>query len=393
VVIGAGFIGLEIAENLVTQGIDVTIVKATPQVLPPLDPELAILVSDELTAHGVHVATGASVASIEESSVVLSDGRVIAADLVVGAIGVRPDVRLAELAGLALGPSGGIAINWANQTNDPDVYAVGDAVEKPDAISHATSLIALANVANRQGRRVADHIAGRPSHPVSSLGTAIVKVFDVVAATVGWNERRLRSAERTFRSIHSHPFDHATYYPGAKRMAVKLIFDPFDATILGAQIVGRSGVDKRIDVIATAMTGGITADHLADLELAYAPPFSSAKDPVNLLGYMAENVLSGDCDVVAPHELNGLVSKGWAIIDVRTAEEHAAGAIEGSTNWPIDSLRDNLDQLGSGPVVIYCEVGQRGHTATSLLHELGIEARNLDGGYQTWLASTRAQAN
>jgi NADPH-dependent 2,4-dienoyl-CoA reductase/sulfur reductase-like enzyme/rhodanese-related sulfurtransferase len=393
VVIGAGFIGLEMAENLVGQGIDVTIVEATPQVLPPLDPELAILVSDELTAHGVHVATGASVASIEESSVVLTDGRVIAADLVVGAIGVRPDVRLAELAGLALGPSGGIAINWANQTNDPDVYAVGDAVEKPDAISHATSLIALANVANRQGRRVADHIAGRTSHPVSSLGTAIVKVFDVVAATVGWNERRLRSAERPFRSIHSHPFDHATYYPGADRMAVKLIFDPFDATILGAQIVGRSGVDKRIDVIATAMTGGITADRLADLELAYAPPFSSAKDPVNLLGYMAENVLNGDCDVVAPHELNGLVSKGWAIIDVRTAEEHAAGAIEGSTNLPIDSLRDHLDKLGGGPVVIYCEVGQRGHTATSLLHELGIEARNLDGGYQTWLASTRAQTN
>jgi NADPH-dependent 2,4-dienoyl-CoA reductase/sulfur reductase-like enzyme/rhodanese-related sulfurtransferase len=368
VVIGAGFIGLEMAE-------------------------LAILVSDELTAHGVHVATGASVASIEESSVVLNDGRVIAADLVVGAIGVRPDVRLAELAGLALGPSGGIAINWANQTNDPDVYAVGDAVEKPDAISHATSLIALANVANRQGRRVADHIAGRPSHHVSSLGTAIVKVFDVVAATVGWNERRLSSAERPFRSIHSHPSDHATHYPGANRMAVKLIFDPFDATILGAQIVGRSGVDKRIDVIAAAMTGGITADRLADLELAYAPPFSSAKDPVNLLGYMAENVLSGDCDVVAPHELSGLVSKGWAVVDVRTEEEHDAGAIEGSTNLPIDSLRDNLDRLGSGPVVIYCEVGQRGHTATSLLHELGIEARNLDGGYQTWLASTRAQAN
>jgi NADPH-dependent 2,4-dienoyl-CoA reductase/sulfur reductase-like enzyme/rhodanese-related sulfurtransferase len=391
VVIGAGFIGLEMAENLVGQGIDVTIVEATPQVLPPLDPELAILVCDELVAHGVRVETGATVSSIDENTVTLADGRVLAADLVVGAIGVRPDVRLAELAGLELGPSGGIAVNEANQTNDPDIYAVGDAVEKPDAISHATSLIALANVANRQGRRVADHIAGRPSHSVASLGTAIVKVFDVVAATVGWNERRLRTAGRPFRAIHSHPFDHATYYPGATRMAAKLIFDPDDGTILGAQIVGRNGVDKRIDVIATAMSAGMTADRLADLELAYAPPFSSAKDPVNLLGYMAGNVLSGDCDVVDPHEIDSLVEQGWMLLDVRTQEEHAAGAITGSVNVPIDSLRDHLDAIGKGPVVVYCEVGQRGHTATALLRELGIEARNLDGGYMTWSAFARAQ--
>ena len=392
VVIGAGFIGLEVAENLVLQGIDVTIVEATPQVLPPLDPELAILVRDELVAHGVRVETGATVSSIQEHTVTLSDGRVLAADLVVGAIGVRPDVRLAELAGLELGPSGGIAVNEANQTNDPDIYAVGDAVEKPDAVSHATSLIALANVANRQGRRVADHIAGRPSHPVASLGTAIVKVFDVVAATVGWSERRLRAAGRPFRAIHSHPFDHATYYPGATRMAAKLIFDPRDGTILGAQIVGRNGVDKRIDVIATAMSAGITADRLADLELAYAPPFSSAKDPVNLLGYMAGNVLSGDCDVVDPHEIAVLVGQGWTLLDVRSREEHGAGAITGSVNVPIDLLRDRLDTLGKGPFLVYCEVGQRGHTATALLHELGFEARNLDGGYKTWSALARARA-
>jgi NADPH-dependent 2,4-dienoyl-CoA reductase/sulfur reductase-like enzyme/rhodanese-related sulfurtransferase len=391
VVIGAGFIGLEMAENLVRQGLEVTIVEATPQVLPPLDPELAILVRDELGAHGVAVATGVSVVSVEERSVTLSDGRVLAAEVVIGAIGVRPDIHLAELAGLDLGPSGGIAVNGDNQTNDPDIYAVGDATEKPDAISHATSLIALANVANRQGRRVADHIAGRPSRTVPSLGTAIVKVFDVVAATVGWNERRLQAAGRPFRAIHSHPFDHATYYPGATRMAAKLIFDPNHGTILGAQIVGRNGVDKRIDVIATAMAGGIAAGQLADLELAYAPPFSSAKDPVNLLGYMAENVLSGDCDIVNPQELGQLVEKGWPVVDVRTAEEHAAGAIDGSINLPIDLLRDNLTSLGQGPVVVYCQVGQRGHTATALMQELGIVARNLDGGYQTWLAWTRAQ--
>lgn len=391
VVIGAGPIGLEMAENLVAQGIDVTIVEAAPQVLPAIDPEMAVLVRDELVAHGVHVETTATVASVDQSTVTLADGRVLPANIVVGAIGVRPDVRLAELAGLGLGPSGGIAVNEANQTTDPDIYAVGDAVEKPDAVSHARSLIALANVANRQGRRVADHIAGRPARAVASVGTAIVKVFDLVAATVGWNERRLRAAGRPFRTVHSHPFDHATYYPGATRMSMKLIFDPHDGTILGAQVVGRHGVDKRIDVIATAMALGTTADALADLELAYAPPFSSAKDPVNMLGYMAENVLSGDCDVVEPNELDELLSQGWSVVDVRTEKEHAAGAIPGSTNVPLDSLRDHLDDLGNAPVVIYCEVGQRGHTATALLRELGVRARNLDGGYRTWAAAMRAK--
>src|ERR1019366_2081812 len=204
--------------------------------------------------------------------------------------------------------------------------------------------------ADRQVRRVADHLAGLEVSAVPSLGTAIVKVFDLVAATTGWNERRLHDAGRRFRAIHSHPFDHATYYPGATRMAAKLIFDPDDGTILGAQIVGRHGVDKRIDVIATAMVGGLTAAQLADLELAYAPPFSSAKDPINLLGYMAENVLSGDCDVVGPAELEQLVEQGWPLVDVRTAEEHAAGAIEGSVNLPLDSLREHLGSLGHGPV-------------------------------------------
>ena len=391
VVIGAGFIGLEMAENLAAKGLSVTIVEATPQVLPPLDPEMAVLVADELVAHGVTVETGATVEAVGADTVTLADGRVLPADLVVGAIGVRPDVELASAAGLDLGPSGGLAVNAVNQTSDADIYAVGDAVEKPDAISHATSLIALANVANRQGRRVADHIAGRASHPVDSLGTAIVKVFDLVAATVGWSERRLQAAGHPYRSIHSHPFDHATYYPGATRMAAKLIFDPVDGTILGAQIVGRNGVDKRIDVIATAMAGGLSAEGLADLELAYAPPFSSAKDPVNMLGYMAENVLSGDCDIVAPGELDGLIGDGWTLIDVRTEAEHAAGAIPGSVNIPVDSLRDHLDHLGDRRLVVYCQVGQRGHTATALMHELGIAARNLDGGYQTWTAWARSQ--
>lgn len=393
VVIGAGFIGLEMAENLVGRGLAVTIVEAGPQVLAPLDPELAILVEDELRSHGVVVETGATVAAVGAGAVTLADGRILDADLVVGAIGVRPDVQLAVAAGLELGPSGGLAVNAANQTSDPDIYAVGDAVEKPDAISHGNSLIALANIANRQGRRVADHIMGRPTPGASSLGTAIVKVFDLVAATVGWSERRLRAAGRPYRAIHSHPFDHATYYPGATRMAAKLIFDPADGTILGAQVVGRNVVDKRIDVIATAMSGAITADGLADLELAYAPPFSSAKDPVNILGYMAENVMIGDCDVVSSAELEGLVDGGWTLVDVRSETEHAAGAIPGSLNVPVDSIRDRLAELHGRDLVVYCEVGQRGHTATALLNELDITARNLDGGYKTWTAWARSHAD
>ena len=387
VVIGAGFIGLEMAENLVRQGLDVTIVEASPQVLPPLDPELAILVADELVAHGVHVETGATVTSVDDSTVTLADGRVLTADLVVGAIGVRPDVRLAEAAGLVLGPSGGIAVNETNQTNDPDIYAVGDAAEKADAVSHATSLIALANIANRQGRRVADHIAGRPCHGVASAGTAIVKVFDLVAATVGWNERRLRTAGRPYRAIHSHPFDHATYFPGATCMAAKLIFDPDDGTILGAQIVGRNGVDKRIDVIATAMAGDLTASDLADLELSYAPQFSSAKDPVNMLGYATTNARSGLTPTVQWHELAAALAGGATLVDVRDADEHRRGSIPGSILIPVDELRDRLDEVPVGPVIVHCAVGIRGHTATRILRQNGWEdVRNLDGGYATWAA-------
>ena len=384
VVIGAGFIGLETAENLTHGGIEVTVVEAAPQVLTPLDAELAIRVEEELQRHGVHVVVGAAVTEITDTEVVLGDGRRIPAELVVGSIGVRPDTRLAAMAGLDIGPNGGIAVSSTGQTSDPHIYAVGDAVEKTDQVSGASSLIALANVANRQGRRVADHIAGLPVHAAPSLGTAIVKVFGLTVAMTGWNERRLLAAGRDHRCVHSHPMNHASYYPGAEQMAMKLLFDPTTGEILGAQAVGGSGVDKRIDVIATAMTGGITAPQLADLELAYAPPFSSAKDPVNMLGYMAENVLSGSCDVAGPADLPALRDQGWTIVDVRTEREHAAGHIPGTVNVPLDELRERLSELGSGPFVVYCQVGQRGHTAASLLHEDGHLARNLDGGYLTW---------
>jgi NADPH-dependent 2,4-dienoyl-CoA reductase/sulfur reductase-like enzyme/rhodanese-related sulfurtransferase len=386
VVIGGGFVGLETAENLTHAGVGVTVVEAAPQILANLDPELAILIQWELECNGVAVETNVAVSEITETAVVLADGRSLPADLVVGALGVRPETRLAECAGLVLGAHGGIAVDDVHRTSDPDVYAVGDVVEKDDRIGGGTSLIALANIANRQGRRVADHIAGRAVRPSPSLGTAIVKVFGLTAAMTGWNERRLVQAGRAFRAIHSHPLSHASYYPGAEPMALKLLFDPDDGAILGAQAVGGDGVDKRIDVIATAMYGGVTAEQLADLELAYAPPFSSAKDPVNMLGYMAENVRSGDCDVVAPDDLDDLRDDGWTVLDVRSPGEYSGGAIPGSVNAPVDGMRESIDDWGAGPFVVCCEVGQRGHTATAFLHERGIEARNLDGGYRTWLA-------
>ena len=390
VIIGAGFIGLETAENLVRRSVQVTVVEAVDQVLSPLDPEMAILVAAELVSHGVVVETGVAVSEVTPSGVVLADGRTFSGDLVVGSIGVRPDARLAEMAGLALGPSGGIAVDELNLTSEPDIYAVGDAVEKEDWVGGGTSLIALANIANRQGRRVADHICGLNRRGAPSLATAIVKVFDLTAATTGWNEKRLVAAGRSYRAIHSHPLSHAGYYPGAQPMSLKLLFDTDDGAILGAQAVGKDGIDKRIDVIATAISGGITADQLADLELAYAPPFSSAKDPINMLGYMAENVRTGACDVVEYDELPSLIDSGWTILDVRTTHEHAQGSIPGSINLPLDRLREELGGRG-GPFVVYCEVGQRGHTATSLLHELGLEARNLDGGFRTWIAADAAR--
>ncbi len=392
VVIGAGFVGLETAENLAHRGIATTVVEAADQVLTPLDPEMAVLVAAELVQRGVAVETGVGVAEVTEAGVVLADGRAVPGEMIVAAIGVRPDVRLAHMAGLALGPHGGIAVDHDGCTSDPAIYAVGDAVEKEDSVGGGFSLIALANIANRQGRRVADHICGRVVRPAPAQGTAILKVFGVTAALTGWNERRLWDAQRPYRVVHSHPLSHAGYYPGAEQMSLKLLFDPVDGAILGAQAVGGAGVDKRIDVLATAMAAGLRAADLADLELAYAPPFSSAKDPVNMLGYMAENVLSGECDVVEAPEVAGLAAAGWTILDVRTEAEHACGAIEGSISAPLDSLRDRLGTLGDGPFVVYCEVGQRGHTATMLLHDLGVVARNLDGGYRTWRAAAAAAA-
>ena len=391
VIIGGGFIGLEISENLRHRGIATTVVEAAPQVLAPLDPEMAQLVSEELERHGVEVILGSSVVAINEHDVDLADGRKIPSDVVIVSIGVRPDVSLAREAGLTVGPRGGISVDGFNRTSDSSIYAIGDAAEKTDALDGSATLVPLANIANRQGRVVADHIAGREVRVIPTIGTAIVKVFDLVVAATGWNEKRLREVGRAVAMVHAHPGSHAGYYPGAERMALKLTFDPATGEILGAQGVGGDGVDKRIDVLATAIRGGITAPELADLELAYAPPFGSAKDPVNMLGYMAENVLSGLCSPVQWSEVAAYQDRGYELIDVRTIEEFVNGHMPSARNLPLDELRERLDELSTKDLVVTCQVGVRGHTATLLLGELGFNVKNLDGGYQTWAHSPAAK--
>jgi NADPH-dependent 2,4-dienoyl-CoA reductase/sulfur reductase-like enzyme/rhodanese-related sulfurtransferase len=390
VVIGGGFIGVEIAENLVHKGISTSLVEATPQVLAPLDPEMATLVSKEMSVQGVKLYLGDGVASINSNSVTLASGSEIPAEIVIMAIGVRPDTSLAKAAGLTIGERGGIKVDEFNRTSDMSIYAVGDAAQKTDALDGTATLVPLANLANRHGRVVADHIAGRTTRPVQTIGTAIVKVFDLMIASTGWNEKRLKAAGRDYEAIHTHPNSHAGYYPDAKQMALKLLFDPKTGEILGAQGVGIEGVDKRIDVIATAMRGEITAPELADLELAYAPPFGSAKDPVNMLGYIAENIMSGLIEVAQWDEIEEFVNKGYKLIDVRTAAEFGRGNIPGAVSIPVDEIRDRVGEITQKDLLVNCQVGQRGHTATMLLKELGFNAVNLDGGYLTWSNSPLA---
>ncbi|HVA53324.1 MAG TPA: FAD-dependent oxidoreductase [Acidimicrobiales bacterium] len=387
VVIGGGFIGVEVAENLVRRGIATTIIEAAAQVLAPLDPEMAAPVADELRRHGVSLYLGDSVESVTSKDVRLSSGEVVPAELLVVAIGVRPDTDLARAAGLTLGDRGGVVVDEHNQSSAENVYVIGDAVEKADFLDGAGTLLPLANLASRQGRVVADHIAGRIVRPRATIGTAIVKVFDLTVAMTGWNEKRLASQDRAFLAIHTHPASHATYYPGAKTMALKLLVDPDSGAILGAQGVGAEGVDKRIDVLATAIRAGLTAPELADLELAYAPPFGSAKDPVNMLGYIAENLLSGLIETVQWSEVDDYRVRGAQFVDVRTAAEFSRGSLPGAVNIPIDELRERYRELDVVETVVTCEVGQRGHTATLLLNELGIRALNLDGGVKTWQSS------
>ncbi|MGG5260655.1 FAD-dependent oxidoreductase [Phycicoccus avicenniae] len=397
VVVGGGFIGVEVAENLLRLGIAVTLVEAAGQVLAPLDPEMVQPLHDVLREAGVDLALGASVERVEpadgpggEHAVHLSDGRVVPAEVVVAAVGVRPESGLAQAAGLDVGERGGILVDESFRTSDPSIFAVGDAVEKTDGLDGSAVLVPLANTANRQGRVVADVIAGRPGRDRAVLGTAVVGVLGVAAATVGWTEKRLRAAGRPHRVVHIHPGSHAGYYPGAHPLALKLLVDPATDEILGAQAVGRDGADKRIDVIATAMAGGLTASDLAELELAYAPQFGSAKDPVNMLGWVARALAAGDVETLQWHELDDALAAGATLVDVRSPQEHADRPLPGALKLPVDELRDRLAELPAGPLVVHCEVGLRGYVAARLLAQHGREVRNLDGGYRTWRAGTAA---
>lgn len=383
VIMGGGFIGVELAENLTERGVKVTIIELAEQLLAPLDVEMAALVEKHLVKHGVRVITGVSVTEVCNDSVSLTNGDWVPASLVIAAIGVRAETGLAEAAGLELGERGGILVDEHQRTSDPDIYAVGDAVVKRDAITGNQAMVPLAGPANRHGRLVADVIVGRAVASKPVLGTAIVGAFGIVAAATGWTEKRAIAARRAVRIIHTHPANHAGYYPGAEGMSLKLVVDADTDAILGAQGVGGAGVDKRMDVIATAMRSNLTATDLADLELSYAPQFGSAKDPVNMLGFIAENLRDELTETVQWHELEAELSNGVQLIDVRTPAEYARGTVDGAVNIPVDDLRTRIDEVEQD-VIVHCQVGLRGYLAARTLAQHGRRVRNLDGGYRTW---------
>lgn len=387
VVIGGGFIGIEMAENLVERGMNVTLIERSNQVMAPIDYEMATIVHTHMQEHGVQLILEDGVQAFEHNGrrIVLTSGQVLETDMIILAIGVQPESQLAKEAGLELGIRGTIKVNEHLQTSDPNIYAIGDAIEVKNYIHGFETFVPLAWPANRQGRLVADHIHGIDAKYNGTLGTAIAKVFDLTVAATGNNEKTLKQLGIPYEVVHIHPMSHASYYPNAQQMTLKLIFDKETGNIYGAQAVGKDGVDKRIDVIATAIKGGLTVRELPDLELAYAPPFSSAKDPVNMAGYVASNIIDGMAETVQWYEIDDIVANGGFLIDVRTPGEVARGAIRGSINIPLDELRERLSELPKNKTIyVTCQVGLRGYLATRILQENGFAAKNLDGGYKLY---------
>jgi NADPH-dependent 2,4-dienoyl-CoA reductase/sulfur reductase-like enzyme/rhodanese-related sulfurtransferase len=383
-IIGAGFIGIELAENLNHRGIETTIVEFRDTILPQFDPEMIEPMQAELVKHGIKLALRAETETVLEDSLRLKDGRVIPADLVVAAIGVVADHQLAVDAGLKIGEAGGIWVNDQMQTSDPSIYAVGDAAEKTSLLTGANQMIWLANLANRHGRLVADVISGEKVAARPSIGTGIIGAYGMAAALTGITEGLAKRMGIKHQVIHLHPGSHAGYYPGAERVSLKVLFDPETGKILGAQGIGRDGVDKRIDVIATAIYAGLGIDDLMNLELAYAPAFGSAKDAINQTGYVGNNVRTGKSPNIQWHEVQAAQDGGTLVVDVRTQDEHQNGNIPNTILIPVDTLRERVEELRGKDVIVTCAVGQRGHTATQILRQHGINARNLDGGYTTW---------
>ncbi len=399
VVVGAGFIGLEVAENLHAKGIKVTVVELADHVIGPLDYEMAALVHQHMKSKDVEFYLNDAVKAFSDSgqsiNVELSSGRSLKADMVIFGIGVRPETKLASDAGLKLGKTGGIYTDEYMRTSDPDIYAVGDAVEVMDFISGDNALIPLAGPANKQGRIAADNVAGRNQKYEGTQGTSIVKVFDITVAITGNNERLLKKKGIDYGKSFTHSPSHAGYYPGAIPMSVKLLYSNTDGRVLGCQIVGYEGVDKRIDVISTAIRAGMTVNDLEKLELAYAPPYSSAKDPVNMAGFTAANILKGDMKVIHWDEIQDLDRKQSILIDVRTPLEFGIGAIDGAVNIPLDDLRSRIDEIPANKdIIIYCQVGLRGYIAARILMQKGYEnVRNLSGGYKTYQVAVQKQSN
>lgn len=399
VVVGGGFIGLEMAENLHMRGVATTVVEMAKQVMTHLDYDMAAFLHQHMRTKGLEFYLEDGVESFEhekEYSIVrLQSGRELKTDMIILAIGVRPDTRLAREAGLEIGENGGIKVNKHLQTSHPDIYAVGDAVEVVDLVNGHYTLIPLAGPANKQGRIAANHICGIEDTYKATQGTAIVKVFDLTAATTGNNEKTLKRYGIPYLKSYTHSPSHAGYYPGASPISIKLLFSPGDGKILGAQIVGFTGVDKRIDVLATALRSGLTVYDLQELELAYAPPYSSAKDPVNMAGYVASNILRGDHPVIHWDELDRLDKSKTILVDVRTGEENGMGAIDGSVNIPLDTLRDRLEELPRDKdIIIYCQVGLRGYLAVRVLMQHGFRSVwNLSGGFMTYEVVTQKQSN
>lgn len=387
-VIGAGFIGLEMAENLVRRGLTTNVVELANQILPPWDAEMTTDVATHLRERGVRLHLGASVKSFQQNNgtlvAELSNGQQLETDLVILSVGVRPENKLATECGLEVGERGGIRVNRHMQTSDPDIYAVGDAVEVPDFVLGSPTQIPLAGPANRQGRIAADHVFQRGSQYRGTQGTAILRVFDMTIAMTGPSEKSLFRSGRPFRKVYIHPANHAGYYPGAQGMSLKLLFDPESGVIFGAQAVGREGVDKRIDVLAVAVQAGLTVFDLEEMELAYAPQYGSAKDPINMLGFVASGLIRGDHPQIAVDEFPSRANSS-SLIDVRLPDEFAAGHIPNAVNIPVDELRERLSEIARDrPVIAYCQVGMRGYTATRILMQSGFDVVNLSGGYRSY---------
>lgn len=387
-VVGGGFIGLEMAENLFNRGMEVTLVEKASHVLPTFDKEMAAYLTKELKEKGISLYTGVAAASFEEEGriIILENGVRLESDLTLLSVGVKPESDLAKSAGVRTGMRGGILVNEYYETSQPDIYAIGDAIIVKQKLTGEDTMISLASPANRQGRQVADVIAGQKRKNKGSLGTAIVRVFDFIAASTGLNEHQLKTAEQLYAAIHIQSNHHAGYFPGAQPIVLKLLFHPKTGMIYGAQAVGKSGVDKRIDVIATAIQGQLTVEDLPELEFSYAPPFGSAKDPVNMAGYAALNVMEGFSETAQWYEVEELQEQGWTVLDVRDRGEiEQNGAIMDSQNIPLHEIRGRLHELDRDkPYLISCHSGQRSYIAERILTQHGFTVKNLDGAFSLY---------